>query len=531
MHSLSQTPSQGTKLTCCLETSHIDRSQCDERSEGCLRCERYGIACPGYEHPFDVVLRRKGIWEPASHNLQQPHSEIRNTNSESHYDEQHSERALVEQETATVTYPSVLTHQPSVDQEEAALGAYYATYCVTSSTLCSLEHIRKQGNGCLLAAIKMLGTMQLHQIWQLPGGSAALVRQYTEATTLLNRALASSTESQEDSTLLATLLLSVVEMKKSPDFTLHYWLVHTRGAAALMELRGVNQILTRLGSALFLQISSQIVVYCILGRRHIPAELRRLRQEVQRYVIDENHPLWQWHGLLYRFVDFFAAASAPRPEQTTRDAQAIIAEALSIREEIEYVFQSVRKYDIQASDEFGPLIAYEHVYHSLLTARVWNERRTAEILLFTTIVRVVDSGNDQAQLDRDSSLYLSDAYEGIRYAALEILAGVPQMLSGLKGKSHFLASSGSTQGIQLCDSSSEYHENIFQQTRQNHTVLPYMDPCRVQWPIYFAVQCEYVEPQIRSHLLRVLEDAGKIMQIQQWQILAESLRSTAPDLN
>jgi hypothetical protein len=455
------------------------------------------------------------------------YSEIQSAGSASHFQEQPP--AIVEPNTAIFTYPSPFARQPSVDPEQAALGAYYATYCVSGSTLCSLEHIRRQGNGCLLAAIKMLGTIQLHQVWQLSGGSDALMRQYNEATTLLNTALASPTDSHEDSTLLATLLLSVVEMKTSPDFTLHYWLAHTKGAAALLQLRGADQVLTRLGSALFLQISSQIVVYCILGRRHIPDELRSLREEVRRYVIDENHPLWQWHGLMYRFVDFFAAASAHHFEQMRRDGQAIIAEALKIHEEIELVFQSVGTYDVQASDEFTPLIAHEHVYHSLLTARVWNERRTAEILLFTTIVQVVASGNDQAQLDKDPSQYLSAAYEGIRYAALETLAAVPQMLAGLKGKSSLPASSGSAHGLRLCESSNEYDENVFQQMAQEHTVLPYMDPCRVQWPIYFAVQCEYVEPRMRSALLQVLEDTGKIIQIQQWQVLAARLRWEVSD--
>ena len=45
-----------------------------------------------------------------------------------------------------------------------------------------------------------------HQIWQLPGGCEALVKEYSTATLLLNDALASPTESKEDATLLATLL-------------------------------------------------------------------------------------------------------------------------------------------------------------------------------------------------------------------------------------------------------------------------------------------------------------------------------------
>lgn len=477
-----------------------------------MRCERSHITCPGYRHPLDVLMRHEDVETVA----------------------RKSNAAVLESErTTTILQPSgsSLVPQLAVDPEEAAIGAYYSSYCVSSSTLCSLDHIRRQGNGCLWATIKMLGMMHLNQIWQLPGGDDALLRQYTSATTLLNSALASISESREDSTLLATFLLSMAEMKTSRDFTLRYWLAHTKGAATLMELRGADQVSSRIGAALFLQISSQIVIYCILGKRHIPDELQVLREKIRPYVIGGSHPLWQWHGLMYRFANCFATACAVQPELDVNDAQAIINEALRINHDMSMVFQQAGaswRYGTQPGNTLSPLVNHQHLYQTLLAIRVWSDRRTAAILLLTIVVRIIGRCRDQHALEKDPQLYIKEAYEAIGEAAIETLAAVPQCLAGLKGKSSGEGTAASNDGIRLCDSGSEYDERVFELTKEDATPLPHMDSCRVHWAVYFAVECEFVEPWVRNRLLEVLENYGRIMQIQQWQILAENVRSSVP---
>lgn len=517
--------------------------QCDERSGGCMRCERYGIDCPGYQDPFDVLLRHQDNGKVTSDDQ----TSVR----EFGRDREHPVPLSTQVPGFTTMSRPFLMRQPTLDIDQLALGAYYSAYCVSSSTLVSLEHLRKQGNGCLWAAIKMLGMIQLYQERQWTCGGSPLLKQYSEATALLNEALYSPLELREDRTLLATLMLSVVEMKQSPDFTLHYWLMHMTGAAALMNLRGADQILSRLGAALYLQISSQIVIYSILGQKPIPQALQDLRAKIQPYVMVNGHPLWDWHGLMYRFADFWANApdTSKSDDLVHVDAESIILEALSIHNDMELIFQKAGiywQYSTQAGDGFLPLINHEHIYHSLLTARIWNDRRVATILLFTVIARIAGPGSVEMPLKLDAkydSHYLKAyAYETIQETAKETLAAVPQTLAGLKGKvfeirqqSSLIFNSIDVQGLRLCESSSEYDEHVFNQ-RQAHqnlrssATLPYMDTCRVQWAVYFAVQCEFVHPLIRSHLLQVLETSGKILQMQQWQILAEKVRNMIPDL-
>lgn len=452
--------------------------------------------------------------------------------------------------------------QPAFDFDEAVLGAYYSSYCVSSNTICSLDYIRAQGNGCLCAAIKILGSMQITCGWDVPGGTDTVFKQYGQAISLLNSALACPHESKEDRTLLATLSVTIVEMKTSPDFSLKYWMTHTNGAAALTELRGATQISSRIGAAMFLQTSSQIVIECILGKRHVPQALQSLRKQIEPYVLDLTHPLWHWHGLMYHFVDFWANASRILAADTVvvRDAQIIITEALDLKERIERIFYdagSYWEYSIQPGQSFLPLVDYEHIYPSLLTSRVWNDRRSATILLLSTITTAVYRC---PELEHYTWLYDSSghpvqesitsyAHDALQTTAKDILAAIPQAMAGLGKKQASPRQSNSTtptsvststhsspgveaRGLKLCGSSSEYDENVFVHLPSQEAAtskLPYMDTCKLQWPVYFAVKCELVETRLRVGLLEVLEDAARILQMAQFRILADEVRATLPE--
>lgn len=189
--------------------------------------------CPGYQNPFDVLLRPSTL-QPSARDFSANLSRVQSAQS------QRSASTLVPENPQAPA--ATVLRQPAIDLEEITLGAYYASYCVSASTLCSAEYVRQQGNGCLSATIHLLGLMQLNQLHGLPSGVNTIFKQYANATSLLNAALASPEHLVRDSTLLATLLLGIAEMKASPDFTLRYWLMHTRGAAALVESRGTDQV-------------------------------------------------------------------------------------------------------------------------------------------------------------------------------------------------------------------------------------------------------------------------------------------------
>jgi hypothetical protein len=404
--------------------------------------------------------------------------------------------------------------------DDVALAMYYSSQCVDGSAVWSLEDVRSQGNGCLFAAIKSLGSVTYLQKWSLPGGSATLWRGYLHAVQLLNSALASPSESQTDSTLLATIIMSAVEAKAAPSQSTAYWEVHTKGAAALLELRGVDQVTSRLGSALFFQASSHMTTVCILAGRRIPEELHRLRIATRAHLISPAHPLWKYQGAMFRFTDFVAAARIDISVLAVHDVQCIVADALSIYTELQEVFRdasSAWQYERSPSTRFRNLVAYEHVYPTILAAQLWNGYRAAVIILCSVVARIASRLPSRVGFDKPAQLFLDKAVCIIHQIANDTISAVPRPLSSIRSIADRLTPFPPGRGL-------AQHAPVFQETRSESQAVPIMHGCQLQWSVYFAANCEFVARPVRECLLDILENAARSMEIQQWKVSAKKLR-------
>ena len=258
-----------------------------------------------------------------------------------------------------------------LDSDDVALAMCIASHCVDGAAGWVPEQIQSQGNGCLFAALKVLGKITYLQTWSDPDGSAAVWRGYLDAVRLLNSALASPSESRTDSTLLATLIMSAIETKAAPSRSSEYWEVHTKGAAALLELRGADQDTSRLGSALYFQATSHMVTACILSGRRIPEDLHVLRKATRAFLVDPSHPVWKYQGAMFRLTDFVAATRTGASELEDQDYQHILSEAGGIHTELLGVFRDaslVWQYECIPTERFRGLVGHEHVYRSGLAA-------------------------------------------------------------------------------------------------------------------------------------------------------------------
>jgi hypothetical protein len=124
------------------------------------------------------------------------------------------------------------------------------------------------------AALAYLSTVR-------PGSPAvqrAAKQSYCRAISETNAALANTGCAIMDATLLAVLLLGLFE-----SFRLHdagrsrtSWLTHIHGAVALLRLRGVEQLATCRGRALFGIASHNVRISCLQRGHPVPGELRDL---------------------------------------------------------------------------------------------------------------------------------------------------------------------------------------------------------------------------------------------------------------
>lgn len=408
------------------------------------------------------------------------------------------------------------------DPDLTAIAMYYASHCVEYPTAWSPEQIRAQGNGCLFAAIKTSSTLEIDKQWYLPGGSTTVMQNYVNAIELLNAALASPLESQRDSTLLATLVMSAIEMKAAPSRSSTYWEKHTIGAAALLQIRGIDQVTTPLGSSLFFHVSSQLMMTCILAKRPVPRELWRLREAVATYLIDEDHPVWRYQGVMLRSADLIAAFGLHSSQRRT--SQDLILEAFSIYTEISSILSNADaswQYAVVPITGNDGLLQYEQVFHSVPATQLWNGFRIAIVTICTIVASVrVETEGDQA-IESDLQWFLGNAPSIANQTALDIIAAVPQALALIASRAAQQPPIGRRD---ICDKGIAMHDPVFQHKMRDSQDLPLVHGCLLQWSVYFAAQSELVDKITRKRLWEILDRAGRMMQVKQWQMLAEQLR-------
>lgn len=410
-----------------------------------------------------------------------------------------------------------------LDSNDVALAMFYSSHCVDGSAVWPPWHLQSRGNGCLFAAVKVLGTITYLQKWSLPDGQATIRRGYADAIQLLNVALASPSQAQTDSTLLATMIMSAIETQAAPSQSSDYWEVHTKGAAALLQLRGASQVTSRLGSTLFFQVTKFMTTACILSGRRIPEELHRLRKATRAHLVDPAHPVWKYQGAMFRFTDFVAETRTDVSKLETQDLQQIVADALSIYNELVAIFEgasSVWQYERVPSVRFGRMVDYEHVYQTVLATQLWSGYRAAVIILCTMVARISNCLPSQVGFDTPVKQFMHKAIEIINDAAVDTIAAVPRPTPLV----HSSATAPLGYGHDSSDGNLTQHAPVFQETQPDSQAIPHMHGCPLQWSVYYAANCEFVARPIRECILGILEHAAKTMQIQQWKISAENIK-------
>lgn len=383
---------------------------------------------------------------------------------------------------------------------------FYSEQCVDGSSYWSLEQIQAQGNGCLFAAIKALSSIDMAKTWTLSNASGFILTSYLSAIQLLNEALASPSEASKDSTLLATLILSNIEMKAAPNQDSSYWQAHAIGAVALLRLRGATQVTSTVGAALYFQASGLILTSCMLARRPVPAELLELRHVVRSFLNDEAHPVWRHQGAIIRLTNFIAQIS----EGNVGDHVNAVTEAYDIYEELLSVFSSAGltwQYENIRSQRYLGLLDYEHEYHSVLATQLWNSHRAAIILLCTTIACLGVKDTDEDRLIGRARSFRDSVPHIVNQNAIETLAAVPRAVDRIDSRQRHLQLPADRTDI--CHTGHSHHLPVFQTTTTEEGVVPYLHSCQIQWAVFFGVQCSLVAVEIRRRLWTVLEEAGQ----------------------
>jgi hypothetical protein len=244
---------------------------------------------------------------------------------------------------------------------------------------------------------------------------------YAIALLETNSALAEPVAAIQDATLVSVLLLSLFEaIVWACPRTPKNWKMHTRGAFALINLRGSQQFNTSTGRKLFFQVATTICVDSIQQKIPLPPGLTALIEKVSMEYKDEA-PHYQLACLTAKVSQLRADAD---------DAMLTSEEVVDATRHLDkqYVsfghsFPTDWKYETIALENSIPQVYGKvvHCYPNHRIAQLWNASRMTRILLNEMIYAYASwlPSNVKINVQRN-------AVANIQHMCEEICASIPQ---------------------------------------------------------------------------------------------------------
>ncbi|QMW30331.1 hypothetical protein G4B84_005666 [Aspergillus flavus NRRL3357] len=307
--------------------------------------------------------------------------------------------------------------------------------------------------------------------------------EYTQALHLINCTLKDGTQCKSDATLAATMLLGMFES----------WAQHVRGAAALIEMRGAEQIKWIVGMRMFTHLRVQIIASCLHWRLSVPASIVHwsLQAMAERSTADAKAD--ELVDLVAHVARLLSQARMNLASDTVSSAATIDRYLLRWKHSLppRWIYQTIRGPVSNRSPshlKFYYTQVY-HVYPDLWACNIWNFYRSARILLNQLILNTAEISYQAEHVQ---------IRETVAQLATEIAESVPFAL-------------------RLVDNRA--------------TEVPSLDHClggfTILWPLYVAANTSPLGSTLREWVVERLETIGNDMGIGQAQFMARTIRNTS----
>lgn len=359
-------------------------------------------------------------------------------------------------------------------------------------------HTQIKGDEHLLASINAVGLASFSHSVHAPELMVRASRDYVLALRLTNIALRSPTEAKKDSTLFAVMVLSVFEtIAGTSNPSLVAWIEHINGAAALIKLRGREQFKTAAGRRLFQQVTSNLMVSCIIRTKPMPAHMIELRKAAA-HILDTSHPAWVLSSIVVDFTLFHAAIETSSLPGSPAE---IMQQALELDQRFIDLFEhppDAWAYDTVYTDDDPHLIwkGSYHIYKDTFAAQLWNAMRTCRIMLHEIIFNQLrlSASAPTPLLSQSASVAQSNASVQI---SLEMQADILASISYDKTEP---AGRGSEEKPPMQSMGSF-----------------------IRWPLYLVAVMDLSTDEIREWVVRRLQLIAEIEGVQQANIMASHL--------
>ncbi|TGJ81415.1 hypothetical protein E0Z10_g7358 [Xylaria hypoxylon] len=336
---------------------------------------------------------------------------------------------------ATIIPESIAVHSV----QELAQRYIYANYVTGGSRCGPMSYlvllIEDPRNTAVNTALDAVGLAALSNIRLSPRTMLKAQREYTKALSQTNRALRDPIMCKADDTLAAVVLLGIYEVITCTDNSyIDRWMKHMDGAAKLIEIRGSDQLTRPEGVDMFTQLRAQIIVSRIYQEKYSSSILTQLTEEVKQYRDPNDVILDHLGNTVIRLTNFCADVKNKRiakPSEIIRTALSIDADLVSLLISVppswSYATVQIPMLDGKpiTNAVWG---SHYHVYGSIEAATMWNNYRSARIvvqeLIYDTLRDLEGSRLHSTSYPQQHSL-AEQCRQTILQLAEDICASVP----------------------------------------------------------------------------------------------------------
>lgn len=406
--------------------------------------------------------------------------------------------------------------------EERGEGYFFSNYVADPGDVFGHTFGSSSDTNALNACVSAVGLAGLSSMSRDSGILREARKFYGYALRATNKALSSPAAVKDDSTLLSVIILGAFETLAGSDRpSLAAWANHVHGAAALLKLRGFEQLRTLAGRQMYAQVAFSLLTSCLQRDMPIPEYVLSLRDEASRHMVDPSDRAWKMQNLMLSFTDF----SGRLKQGYLPDPMANLSQGLELEagfEDLMTKYPEAWAYRTVYTDQHPEIIifGYYHVYTSFWAAQLWNGLRSMRIML-NGIIR--DSLIKALPASESRTKQVISCEQTMYALQRDIIASVPQQIG------------------RALDVNDEVYFDMTQQlgrmwearptgkpTQTTLSLLPFIrlsGGYSLLWPL-FVVGVSYVTTnEAKNWAIRVLRIVGTEMGIKQALVVAGLLET------
>ncbi|KAJ5991609.1 hypothetical protein N7522_011816 [Penicillium canescens] len=444
--------------------------RCDQARPACWECTRTNRECSGYRDELSLMfrdqsesvrrkarssqsssasttgsLRRQGPARPgrtAFHRQNVVSSSMTSFSegTEVYFGSDHENQFLTRQlrQSPRETHPNTgLSRQEAICfflQSHAIPGTSLMTDSLTTFLM---QSGGSSGQRAIQSSIVAVASAMLSRVQNVTSLRQTARQEYGSALKMVNEALANTDEAKTNQTLGAVVLLSLYEIviSRAPQ-GIESWTNHISGAAALLEYRGLGQLLTEAGVRLFLHLRYQIIISCLQRDVRVPGSLlETAKLDMIPQVKDAlgNKLITIIGNLANLRADIHTTANS-NPQEVLTAACAIeadlIAWLVTLPPDFTYSSHTLMPLDRvfeRRCHGIRPLNNEYHLYPDIWAPSCWNHYRCARILVSEIILSHAHklSNGSATSLSEDFRLHCKSLRSTIRRLGADICRSVP----------------------------------------------------------------------------------------------------------